>query len=133
MTELADSDRRMFDLSQQVLRTDASGMPLEWIDYRDAVRLYHTDQVAYVCGAPLFKVHGGINSRSGIRSVIEVNSIIATTGHQSGVSANRHGQPHVTLMLLDGQGQVRTVLNGLRDSDVLLEAFQRHVDRYAAR
>ena len=37
----------LFDLAQQVLRTDASGMPLEWIDYRDAVRLYHTEQVAY--------------------------------------------------------------------------------------
>jgi len=24
-----------FQLSQQVLRTDASGMPLEWIDYKD--------------------------------------------------------------------------------------------------
>jgi len=27
-------------LSQQVLRTDASGMPLEWIDYKEAARLY---------------------------------------------------------------------------------------------
>ena len=85
-----NSDGHMFDYSQQVLRTDASGMPLEWIDYRDAVRLYHTDQVAYVCGAPIFMVHGGINSRSGKRSVIEVNSIIATTGHQQGLKAKWH-------------------------------------------
>jgi len=85
-----DSGRHSFDLSQQVLRTDASGMPLEWIDYRDAVRLYHTEQVAYVCGTPIFTVHGGINSRSGIRSVIEVNSIIATTGHSHGLSAGRY-------------------------------------------
>jgi len=28
------------NLSQQVLRTDASGMPLEWIDNREAVRLF---------------------------------------------------------------------------------------------
>jgi len=78
-----------FDLNQQVLRTDASGMPLEWIDYRDAVRLYHTEQVAYVCGAPIFTVHGGINSRTGKRSVIEVNSIIATLGHQVGYQQKR--------------------------------------------
>ena len=83
-----NSDRHRFDYSQQVLRTDASGMPLEWIDYRDAVRLYHTGQVAYVCGAPIFTVHGGINSLSGMRSIIEVNSIIATTGHQLGLKAN---------------------------------------------
>lgn len=78
------------DLSQQVLRTDVSGMPLEWIDYRDAVRLYHTEQVAYTCGMSLFKVHGGICARTGVRSVIEVNSIIATTGHQLGYAENRH-------------------------------------------
>ena len=27
-------------LSQLVLRTDVSGMPLEWIDYKEAARLY---------------------------------------------------------------------------------------------
>ena len=34
-------------LSQLVLRTDVAGMPLEWIDYREAARLYTQDQVAY--------------------------------------------------------------------------------------
>ncbi len=33
---------RGYPLSQQILRTDVSGMPLEWIDYREAARLYHT-------------------------------------------------------------------------------------------
>ena len=28
-------------LSQLVLRTDIAGMPLEWIDYKEAARLYH--------------------------------------------------------------------------------------------
>jgi 5-methylcytosine-specific restriction endonuclease McrA len=65
-------------------------MPLEWIDYRDAVRLYHTEQVAYVCGARIYTVHGGISSLTGCQSVIDVNSIIATIGHQSGYDANRH-------------------------------------------
>ena len=75
-----NSDRHMFDLSQQVLRTDASGMPLEWIDYRDAVRLYHTEQVAYECGRPLMRLRGGICALTGERSVVEVSSIIATQG-----------------------------------------------------
>ena len=65
---------------QQVLRTDAAGMPLEWINYQDAVRLYHTQQVAYTCGELLYVVHGGINALSGQQSSIEVNSIIATYG-----------------------------------------------------
>jgi 5-methylcytosine-specific restriction endonuclease McrA len=82
-------DEYIVDLSQQVLRTDSSGMPLEWIDYRDAVRLHHTGQIAYVCGRPLFEVHGGICARTGLRSVVEVNSIVATYGRKSGVSVRR--------------------------------------------
>ncbi|MEM7283508.1 MAG: HNH endonuclease [Pseudomonadota bacterium] len=68
-------------LSQQVLRVDVSGMPLEWIDYRDAVRLYHTEQVSYVCGSTLYRLHGGICARTGKRSILDVNSIVATMGH----------------------------------------------------
>ena len=78
------------DFSQQVLRTDAAGMPLEWVDYRDAVRLYHTEQVAYVCGTAILTVHGGYNALSGQRSIIEVNSIIATIGHQRGYAEKRN-------------------------------------------
>lgn len=70
----------MYGLEQQVLRTDVSGMPLEWINYQEAVRLYHLEQVIYTCGTLLYRVHGGTNAISGRRSVIEVNSIIATQG-----------------------------------------------------
>jgi 5-methylcytosine-specific restriction endonuclease McrA len=70
----------MYGLEQHVLRTDVSGMPLEWIGYQDAVRLYHLEQVAYTCGTLLYRVHGGINARTGRRSMIEVNSIVATQG-----------------------------------------------------
>lgn len=71
-------------LSQQVLRTDVAGMPLEWIDYREAVRLYHTGQVAYACGTHLYTLYGGYSAATGERSRVEINSIIATEGtHQS--------------------------------------------------
>jgi 5-methylcytosine-specific restriction endonuclease McrA len=70
----------LYSLNQQVLRTDVAGMPLEWIDFQDAVRLYHLGQVAYTCGVSLYRVHGGYNAVTGLRSVIEVNSIIATAG-----------------------------------------------------
>ena len=68
-------------LSQQILRTDASGMPLEWIDFRQAARLEFLGMIAYVCGEPLFTLHGGINARSHLRSTIEINSIVATHGN----------------------------------------------------
>ena len=76
-------------LTQEVLRTDVAGMPLEWIDYRDAVRLYHTEQVAYVCGSPIYRIRGGRNAKSGLRSVIEVSSIIATHGDTIAIERNR--------------------------------------------
>jgi 5-methylcytosine-specific restriction endonuclease McrA len=76
----------MMDLSHQVLRTDVSGMPLEWVGYQDAVRLYHLEQVAYTCGTLLYRVHGGICAKTGQRSIIEVNSIIATQGHNRALS-----------------------------------------------
>ena len=77
------------DISQQVLRTDVAGMPLEWIDYREAVRLYHADQVAYDCGTLLYTVFGGYSSFDGNRSKIDVNSIIATHGTSKSLSRNR--------------------------------------------
>lgn len=67
-------------LGQQVLRTDASGMPLEWIDYREAVRLHCLDQVAYAFGSPLYTLHGGTNARSGQQTRISISSMLATLG-----------------------------------------------------
>lgn len=68
------------DLQQQVLRTDISGMPLEWVGYQQAVRLITLGQVSYALGDVLYAIHGGINALSGTRSCVEVNAIIATVG-----------------------------------------------------
>ena len=69
-------------------------MPLEWISYRDAVRLYHLGQVQYACGTLLYRIHGGTSSITGRQSVIEVNSIIATRGQQlSSLRGNRQYTP----------------------------------------
>lgn len=68
------------DFNQQVLRTDAAGMPLDWISYREAVHCYHLGQVLYSCGELLYRVHGGVNSLTGKQSVVDVNSIVATAG-----------------------------------------------------
>jgi hypothetical protein len=82
-------------LTQQVLRTDAAGMPLEWIGYQEAVRLYHLGQVAYACGSLLYRLHGGIRASTGKRSIIEVNSIVATHGanHALTLAGNNYVPP----------------------------------------
>jgi len=74
------------DISQQVLRTDVAGMPLEWIDYREAARLYYTEQVAYSCGSRLYSIFGGYSAITGERSCIDVSSIIATEGTSHGLA-----------------------------------------------
>jgi len=68
------------NLNQQILRVDVAGMPLDWVDYQEAVKLYYADTVAYEAGTALFKIRGGINAATGQRSVIEVSSVIATYG-----------------------------------------------------
>lgn len=68
------------DLQLQVLRTDVSGMPLEWIGYQDAVRLIALGQVSYSLGRTLYRIHGGINALSGRQSVVDVDAIIASNG-----------------------------------------------------
>jgi 5-methylcytosine-specific restriction endonuclease McrA len=81
--------QQLYTLSQEVLRTDVAGMPLEWIDYRVAATLYHSGQVAYACGSPLYRIRGGYSAKSGERSIIEVNSIIATEGDTRTLERNR--------------------------------------------
>lgn len=83
----------MLPFSQQVLRTDLAGMPLEWIDYRAAARLYALGQVAYSCGSPLFRLRGGINARTRERSQLDIHSIIATHGAHHGLGAQHDYVP----------------------------------------
>ena len=60
----------MNPFTQLVLRTSASGLPLEWLDYQQAAHLYHLDKVLYPCGSPLFRLRGGISAATGRQSVL---------------------------------------------------------------
>lgn len=68
------------DLTQQVLRTDIAGIPLEWIDYQHAAKLHCLHQVAYSIGSVVYQIRGGSNAHTGRRSRLTVNAIIATHG-----------------------------------------------------
>ena len=70
----------MFNTYQPVLRTDISGMPLEWIGFKRAVNLITLDQVAYTCGENALTIRGGTSQITGKQSIVEVNSILATRG-----------------------------------------------------
>ena len=75
----------------RILRTDVSGMPLEWVGFEEAVRYYYLGQVAYACGSTLYRVRGGFNSATGRRSYIDLNSIIATEGSRQASMKGRAG------------------------------------------
>ncbi|MBK1734430.1 HNH endonuclease [Halorhodospira abdelmalekii] len=66
-------------------------MPLEWVGYEEAVRYYYLEQVAYACGSTLYQIRGGYNSVTGQRSVLTLNSIIATEGARQALLKGRIG------------------------------------------
>lgn len=80
----------MNDFSQQILRTDAAGMPLDWVSYQEAARCYHLERVLYSCGSHLYTIHGGLNSITGRQSVLAINSIIAIQGEPQAKWKHQH-------------------------------------------
>ena len=48
----------------RVLRADVSGMPIEWIGYEEAVKLYYLDRVLYPMGQSLLTLRGGVNNNT---------------------------------------------------------------------
>lgn len=61
---------------------------------------------------------------------VRVANIRSTEGR---ALADRHGVPHVTLLLFDGQGAMQQVLRGPQEADDLRHQFRAHLTRSAAR
>ncbi len=72
-------------LEQQVLRVDAAGVPLQWVDYQEAVRLYYLGRVVYSLGRTVYRVRGGVNAQTGRRTVIAVQAIVATASDRRAI------------------------------------------------
>ena len=60
-----------------ILRLDIAGTPVTWIPWQDAVCLYSRDMVAWTAGDSIFTINGGTNRQTGLRSFVNINSIIA--------------------------------------------------------
>ncbi len=69
------------DITRQILRLNHAGLPIGWITYQTAVRLYCNNQVTYECGNSSLIIRGGSNRISGIQSKIVLNSIVATRNY----------------------------------------------------
>ncbi len=63
-----------------ILKLDTRGVPVSWIPWQTAATLYARERVCWEAGARRFVVHGGVNAVSGLRSRIQIGSIIAVSG-----------------------------------------------------
>ena len=66
--------------SPLILRLDVTGQPVRWIPWYGAVLLEARSMVAWRAGEQQFTFFGGTNRRTGRRSQITVNSIVAVKG-----------------------------------------------------
>ena len=72
----------MADRQPKILRLNLAGVPIEWLNWQEAVCLHARDLVAWSLGDIVQKVHGGLSRATGTRSLIELPSIIACGGGQ---------------------------------------------------
>lgn len=67
-----------------ILQLDAAGNPQRWITYEDAAYYYAKDLVAWTPTEEGFTIHGGKSRMTGIRSFMDLSTIIAVRGEISG-------------------------------------------------
>lgn len=67
-------------MAQLILRVDASGQPLAWMPWQEAVVMYVKDQILWATGGTRMRVRGGTNRLSGRTSVVDIDPIVAMRG-----------------------------------------------------
>lgn len=72
----------------RILKLDIGGLPVAWIDWREAVGLYFTDKVAWEAGAAKLHLRGGRARDTGYRSGVDIDSIIAVNDRSHRYSQN---------------------------------------------
>lgn len=65
-------------MTMRILKLDVGGRPIAWISREDGALLYCREQVAWVAGTEEIVLRGGYSRRTGLRSLLRVNSIVAT-------------------------------------------------------
>mgnify|MGYP001544893405 FL=1 len=65
-------------MTMRILKLDVGGRPIAWISREDGALLYCREQVAWEAGTEEIVLRGGYSRRTGLRSLLRVNSIVAT-------------------------------------------------------
>ncbi|NJN52944.1 MAG: HNH endonuclease [Gammaproteobacteria bacterium] len=69
-----------FERAPRILRLNVAGQPVDWVSWQDAVCLYARELVLWSLGDPLLQIRGGHSKLDGLRSHIDIHSIIACEG-----------------------------------------------------
>lgn len=73
----------------QVLQLDVAGNPQQWITYEESAYHYAKGNVAWSMGEVEYDLYGGTCAKTGQRSVLTINTIIAIKG-QPNAKAMKH-------------------------------------------
>jgi hypothetical protein len=71
-------------MTMKILKLDVGGRPIAWITREDGALLYCREQVAWEAGIEEVILRGGYSRRTGLRSILRMNSIVATTSVDKG-------------------------------------------------
>lgn len=67
-------------MNVRILRLNAAGLPVEWLNWQEAVCLHARDLVSWTYGEEVMAVRGGHSRMTGEQTVVHLNSIIACKG-----------------------------------------------------
>lgn len=67
-------------MSVRILRINTAGVPLDWLNWQEAVCLHARELVTWTYGEEVMQVHGGTSRLTGEQTVITLSSIIACKG-----------------------------------------------------
>ncbi len=86
----------------RILRLNIAGQPIEWLTWQEAVVLYARDVVVWTIGDPVRTVRGGWSRSTGLRSCVELPSIIASRGEHLRIERSHYPLTNRTLFARDG-------------------------------
>jgi hypothetical protein len=66
-------------MHERILKLDIGGRPIRWVSCEEGALLYCRNQVAWVAGEHELVLRGGRSRATGRRSILRINSIVATT------------------------------------------------------
>lgn len=67
----------------KILKVDVGGLPVEWMDWQTAVNLVFNDKVVWSFGDHPIRLHGGRSRDTGLRSMLELDTILAVPDRSS--------------------------------------------------